>query len=273
LKSRIEEDWKRLSFKARVTRKGFWLIALALIAVFLAAGYAFVLEYTLNVPSSVVVVKANPLVELIATDNTTVVTSIAFGNVVQGETGTWSGYLKNTGNVDLHTFTIASPDIGSTGTVTWNMPLSGDLGVGQMCPVTITLTINQTTEPGSHSFTIQITGSPTITGPTEISVYASDLADPYLRDWGLTIDRPMVPEQYGIQVGYIGADAYGNYYSGSTMTLNWTFTPGPHYLIFIVGQSGGPSYGTYSGAITIGGQTYKFSGVDENHSVRIDFTV
>jgi hypothetical protein len=142
-----------------------------------------------------------------------------------------------------------------------------------MCPVTIGLTINQTTAPGSYDFTIQITGSPTITGPTKISVYASDPADPYLRDWGLTIDRPMVPEQDGNIVGYIGADAYGNYFSDYTMTLNWTFSPGPHYLIFIVGQSGGPDYGTYSGTVTINGQTYNFSGVDVTHSATIDFTI
>jgi hypothetical protein len=264
---------KNLNFKVKTTRKGVLLIALLVIAVFAAAGYAVVLEYTLNVPSTVVVVQASPSLELIATDNTTVVTSLTFGNIVQGESGSWSGYLKNNGNVDLYTFSIASPDIGSVGNVTWNMPASGDLGVGQMCPVTITLSINQTADLGSHTFTVQITGSPTITSPTKISVYASDPADPYLRDWGLTIDRPMVPEQDGIQVGFIGADAYGNYTSGSTMTLNWTFSPGPHYLIFIVGQSGGPSYGTYSGTITMNGQTYQFSGVDDYHSARINFTV
>jgi hypothetical protein len=75
---------EKLNFKAKATRKGFLAIALVMIAVFLAAGYAVVLEYTLNVPSSVIVVEANPSVELVATDNTTVVTSIAFGNVVQG---------------------------------------------------------------------------------------------------------------------------------------------------------------------------------------------
>jgi hypothetical protein len=119
----------------------------------------------------VVVVKQSPGLELLAADNTTVVTSIAFGDVAQGETGTWSGYLKNTGNVDLHTFSIASSDIDSVGTVTWNMPASGDLGVGQTCPVTIVLSINQTAELGPHAFTIQITGSPTVSSPPPTASY------------------------------------------------------------------------------------------------------
>lgn len=114
---------------------------------------------------------------------------------------------------------------------------------------------------------------PTITVPTEIAVNASDPADNIVRDWGLTIDRPMVPEQKGNIVGYIGADAYGNYFSGDTVILSWTFSPGPHYLILIVGQSGGPSYGTYSGTVTINGQAYDFSGVDVTHSTTIYFTI
>jgi hypothetical protein len=260
-----------LNFKAKLTDKRFWLIVLAVVAVFSVVAYAAFQDFTLNVPSSVVVVQADPGLQLIALDNTTVVTSITFGNIVQGETGTWSGYLNNTGNVDLHTFSIASSDIGSIGTITWNMPASGDLGVGQMCPVTIALSINQTADLGSHTFTIQITGSPTISGPTTIVITASDPNDPYLRDWALTIDRPMVPEQGAS--GYIGGDGYETLYSGDTMTFTTTLSDGPHYLVFIIGQSGGPSYGTYSGTITINGQVYNFSGVDEHHSVTIDFSV
>jgi hypothetical protein len=261
---------KKLKFKVNAVSKRFCLIALAVVAVVSVIGYAAV-QYTLNVPSSVVVVKANPELQLIALDNKTVVTSISFGNVVQGETGTWSGYLNNTGNVDLHTFSIASPDIGSVGTVTWSMPVSGDLGVGQMCPVTIMLSINQTADVGSHTFTIQITGSPTITGPTNITITASDPYDPYLRYWGLMFDGPMPP--IVSWEGYVGADVNEVHVSGDTMNVQWTLSAGTHYLIFGVTQTGGPSYGTYSGTITINGNTYSFSGVDNTHTVTIDFTL
>jgi hypothetical protein len=105
---------------------------------------------------------------------------------------------------------------------------------------------------------------------TKIVVYATDPQDPILRDWGLTVDRPMPPEQDGS--GYVGADGYENLMSGDTMTVLKTLPAGPHYLIFIVGQSGGPSYGTYSGTITVNGYVYVFSGVDVTHSVRIDFS-
>jgi hypothetical protein len=104
---------------------------------------------------------------------------------------------------------------------------------------------------------------------TVIVVHAIDPNDTVLRDWGLTIDRPMTPEQDGS--GYVGADGYQNLYSGSNMTVLKMLSPGPHYLIFIIGQSGGPSYGTYSGTIAINGRVYDFSGVDVKHSVRIDF--
>lgn len=113
------------------------------------------------------------------------------------------------------------------------------------------------------------TPTPVLGTMTKIVVYATDPNDNVLRDWGLTIDRPMTPEQDGS--GYVGADGYQNLYSGGTMTVLKTLSAGPHYLIFIVGQSGGPSYGNYSGTITINGHVYNFSGVDVAHSVRIDF--
>lgn len=257
-------------------RKTDLIIILLLIAAVSAIGYAVVRNYTLNVKPTVGVVvsgvvASDPSLQLIASDNTTVVTSISFGNLTQDTAGTWSGYLKNTGNVSLHTFSICSPDLGSVGTVTSNMSATGDLDVGQMCPVTIELAVYQTAQSGSYTCTIQVTGSPTITA--DVVVCASDSADYILRDWGLTIDRPMVAEQEGNLVGYIGADAYGNYLSGDTLTLSWTFSPGPHYLVFVVGQSGGPSYGTYSGTVIIDGQMFNFSGVDVTHSTTIYFTI
>lgn len=262
---------KKLKLKVKAPNKRFWLITLAIIAVFSVIAYAAVQDYTLNVPSSVVVVKADPGLELIALDNTTVVTSITFGDIAQGETGTWSGYLNNSGNVDLHTFSIASSDIGSVGTITWDMPVSGNLPAGQMCPVTIALSINQTADLGSHAFTIQITGSPTITGPTNIVITASDPNDRYSRTWDLTFDRAMPP--FNSWGDHAGSDADEAHNSGDTMTVQWTLSAGAHYLIFAVTQTGGPSYGTYSGTITINGNTYNFNGLDADHTVTIDFTV
>jgi hypothetical protein len=260
---------KKLKFKVNGVSKRFCLIALAVVAVVSVIGYAAV-QYTLNIPSSVVVVQANPGLQLIALDNKTVVTSISFGSIVQGETGTWSGYLNNTGNVDLHTFSIASPDIGSVGTVTWNMPASGDLPVGQMCPVTIALSINQTADLGSHTFTIQITGSPTVSGPTTIVITGSDPNDPYLRTWDVVFDRAL---PYTTGGDYVGSDVDEVHASGDTMTIQWPLSAGAHYMILDITQNSGPSYGTYSGTITINGNTYSFSGVDYYHAVTIDFNV
>jgi len=151
------------------------------------------------------------------------------------------------------------------------MPVSGDLSVGQMCPVTIALSINQTADLGSHAFTIQITGSPTVSGPTNVVITASDPNDTILRTWDLVFDRPMPP--YNSWGDHAGSDADEALVSGDTMTVQWTLSAGAHYLIFDVTQTGGPSYGTYSGTITINGKTYNFSGLDGTNTVTIDFTV
>jgi len=258
-------------FKEKTISKRFWCIALAMIAAASVIGYAAVGDYVLNVPSSVAVVRADPALQLIASDNSTVVTSIAFGNIAQGETGTWMGYLNNTGNVNLHTFSIASSDLGPVGTIAWNMPASGDLGVGQLYPVMIALTINETASVGSHGFTIQITGSPTGPTVTAIQIHASDPNDYYPRTWDVVFDRPMPPLASGGD--HVGSDVDEAHSSGDTMTFQWNLVGGAHYLIFAVTQTGGPNHGVYSGTIMINGNTYNFSGLDADHTVRIDFTV
>jgi hypothetical protein len=258
-------------FKEKVISKRFWFVALALVMATSAIGYVVVKDYVLNVPSSVGVVSADPALQLIASDNSTVVTFIAFGNIAQGETGTWMGYLNNTGNVGLHTFSIASPDLGPVGMIAWSMPASGDLGVGQLYPVTITLTINETASIGPHGFTIQITGSPTGPTVTTIQIHASDPNDYYPRTWDVVFDRPMPPLAAGGD--HVGSDVDEAHSSGDTMTFQWNLAGGAHYLIFAVTQTGGPDYGVYSGTITINGNTYNFSGSDADHTVRIDFNV
>lgn len=261
----------KTSFKEKALYKRFWLIALAIIATISVIGYAAVRDYVLNLPSSVAVVSANPALQLIATDRATVVTSIAFGNVVQGETGTWNGYLKNTGNVDLHSFSIVSSDLSPVGTIGWNMSTFGDLDVDQLYPVAIELTINQTASLGSHEFAIQIIGSPIGAAVTNIQIYASDPDDSYPRTWDVVFDRPMPP--LGPTGNHDGSDVDQAHSSGDTMTFEWNLVTGAHYLIFAVTQTGGPSYGVYSGTITINGNTHNFAGLDASHMERIDFAV
>jgi hypothetical protein len=255
----------------RLISKRIWLIALMVILAMSVIGYAAILNYILDIPANVMVVSSSPELQLIASDGTTVVTFITFGDIVQGETGTWAGYLNNTGNVALRTFAIDSPDLGSVGTVAWDVPETGYLGVGQMRPVTITLYINQTADIGSHVFTIRITGSPTVTGPTTVVITATDLQDPYLRYWAVTFDRAMPPETPW--EGYPDADFNEVHSSGDTMVVNKMLSAGAHYLEFVVSQTGGPNYGEYSGIITINGQQYSFSGVYSNHPAHVDFFV
>jgi hypothetical protein len=245
-------------------------IALALIVSISAVGYSAVREFTLNMPSTVVVVEATPGLELI-TGNDTVVSSIAFGNIPQGGMGTWSGYLRNSGNIVLHTFSIGSSDLGSVGTVIWDLPASTDLPVNQTVPVTIILYVNQTSELGSHAFSIQIVGSDLVTGPTTIKLTATDPDEGYPRTWDFTFDRSMPP--YGPGGVHTGADIIEAHFPGDTMTILRSFSAGPHYLVFSITQTGGPAYGVYSGTIAVNGRAYSFSGIDWDDNIRIDFVV
>lgn len=106
---------------------------------------------------------------------------------------------------------------------------------------------------------------------TSVVIQASDPNDSYARYWAVTFDRPM-PPMVSFQ-GYVGADVNEVHPNGDPMTVQWVLSAGSQYLQFVVSQSGGPRYGTYSGTIIINGQTYNFSGVDAADPAMINFTV
>lgn len=84
-----------------------------------------------------------------------------------------------------------------------------------------------------------------------VTITASNPVDPYLRDWNIYTSSQTPPIQTI------------NLTSGNT----WTTQLEPGSYLFSIGQSGGPTYGTYSGIIN----DVAFSGVDANHAV--PFTV
>jgi hypothetical protein len=51
--------------------------------------------------------------------------------------------------------------------------------------------------------------------------------------------------------GYVGGEVSEVHMSGGTMSVLWRLSAGAHYLIFGVMPTGGPSFGVYSGTITI----------------------
>jgi hypothetical protein len=103
------------------------------------------------------------------------------------------------------------------------------------------------------------TPSPTSAQNVSFSVTASDSEDPYLRYWTLLVD--------GQTISHTTED------SGATVAANATLQPGSHTLEIEISQSGGPSYGTYSGTAVINGQSHPFSGVDINDPASVAFTV
>jgi hypothetical protein len=103
------------------------------------------------------------------------------------------------------------------------------------------------------------TPSPTSAVNVSFSVTASDSEDPYLRYWTLLVDGQTISST--------------TQNSGATVTANATLQPGSHTLEIEISQSGGPSYGKYSGTAIINGQSHSFSGVDINDPASVAFTV
>ena len=117
-------------------------------------------------------------------------------------------------------------------------------------------------ELGNYSATLRVTDSQgtSQTGTTSVSagqatsppsaqnvsffVTASDSEDPYLRYWTPLLD--------GQTISHTTQD------SGAMVTANATLQPRSHTLEIEISQSGGPSYGTYSGTAVINGQSHPF---------------
>jgi uncharacterized protein YoxC len=104
-----------------------------------------------------------------------------------------------------------------------------------------------------------------------VTIFAYDPNDTYPRTWDVVFDRTMPPLANGGD--HVGSDVDQAHYSGDSMTFTWDLVGGAHYLVFDVTQTGGSSYGTYSGIIIINGTSYNFSGLDGNNTLTINFTV
>lgn len=106
-----------------------------------------------------------------------------------------------------------------------------------------------------------------------ISVTASDSSDSYLRYWEIFIDTP--PGKYSGNAGIYANTSNLTYveFSGSTMVYNTYLKPGTHKAYFVVTQTGGSTYGTYSGNMTINSKRYPFSGLNAYNYANVTFTV
>ena len=122
----------------------------------------------------------------------------------------------------------------------------------------------------SNTVTITVTaGQPLVT----VYVTATDALDPYLRTWAIFVDTP--------PGAYLGNGVWGggtpsaseSRASGNTMWAYLQLSAGPHTIYFIVSQSGGPIFGTYSGTETINGVSHPFTGVDANTAAAASITV
>lgn len=101
-------------------------------------------------------------------------------------------------------------------------------------------------------------GTPTTPGQSgqtyAVTITATDSNDPYVRNWTIyTGGSTQVTQQ--------------QHTSGQNMNVN---VPSGNYTV-IISQSGGSSYGTYSGTIQTPSGTGAFSGADSTHAIA--FTV
>jgi hypothetical protein len=107
--------------------------------------------------------------------------------------------------------------------------------------------------------------------PTPIEVTASDPEDTFGRYWEAWVDQ--APGNYLGNGKYANpADFSSVQRSGKTVTYDIS-AYGQHTLYFVVTQSGGSKFGTYSGTVTVSGKATPFSGVDCNHPAEVPFFV
>jgi hypothetical protein len=126
-------------------------------------------------------------------------------------------------------------------------------------PPTTTTTTPPPTPTPTPSPSPSPSPSPQSATNVSFSVSASDSEDPYLRYWTLLVDGQV-----------IGHETHA---SGDTMNANATLQPGNHTLTIEISQTGGTSYGSYSGTAVINGQSHPFSGVESSDSANVPFTV
>jgi len=99
-----------------------------------------------------------------------------------------------------------------------------------------------------------------------VTIQASDPSDSYLRDWNIFTYDPT-----GTYIGNgkwsSGTPLKTSYYTRSgTWSVN--LNSGTYYLV--IGQTGGESYGTYSGEISINGVSMHFTNADINHAIKFN---
>ena len=99
-----------------------------------------------------------------------------------------------------------------------------------------------------------------------VTIQASDSSDSYLRDWNIFTYDPT-----GTYIGNgkwsSGTPLKTSYYTRSgTWSVN--LNSGTYYLV--IGQTGGESYGTYSGEISINGVSMHFTNADINHAIKFN---
>jgi len=99
-----------------------------------------------------------------------------------------------------------------------------------------------------------------------VTIRASDPSDFYTRDWNIFTYDPT-----GTYIGNgkwsSGTPLKTSYYTRSgTWSVN--FNSGTYYLV--IGQTGGESYGSYSGEISISGVSMQFTNADINHAIKFN---
>lgn len=100
---------------------------------------------------------------------------------------------------------------------------------------------------------------------TTIKITGDDPNDQGIRDWNIFTNPP------GSYLGggqWSGGAPVQQAFKQTSDSWQLDLPPGTYY--FLIGQSGGPNYGTYTGTIQVGnGPAMPYTGVDANHAVTI----
>ncbi len=99
-----------------------------------------------------------------------------------------------------------------------------------------------------------------------LTVNASDSSDQYVRDWELFSSYP---GHYVSSGSYANATPFYSTIEGSSGSVKVTLPSASGTYYFAITQSGGSSYGTYSGSVSTSTGGFAFSGLDVNHILEI----
>ncbi len=204
--------------------------------------------------------------------------------------GSWSGVLQNLGNPNSTGSSNAIYGVYYSGVFLTSLNIAPKHNASVIYAGSVATFYVNTTFNGLYKYqkwaqtklvVVPVNGITTTTSTTTtftttmphynntIAMTASDPQDSYPRYWEIFIGR--FPGYYKGNGVYQNASSYSvAEWSGAHISYNYAFpTAIGNTIYFLVTQSGGNSYGTYSGNVSINGAKLAYNGIDAYHAIKL----